>query len=58
MVLTCADMGDMESARTHGVNLLAARPEFTVDNWALTQNCLDPDRLARDRASLVGAGLP
>ncbi|MEP4380440.1 MAG: adenylate/guanylate cyclase domain-containing protein [Alphaproteobacteria bacterium] len=58
MVLTCADMGDMDGARSHGVNLLAARPEFTVENWALTQNCLDPDRLTRDRASLVDAGLP
>jgi len=58
MVLTCADMGDMESARAHGANLLAARPEFTIENWALTQNCLDPERLARDRASLLSAGLP
>lgn len=58
MVLTCADMGDPESARKHAADLLAARPDFTVETWALTQNCLDPDRLARDRASLVAAGLP
>lgn len=58
MVLTCADIGDRESARAHAVHLLAARPDFTIENWALTQNCLDPERLARDRASLVSAGLP
>ena len=58
MVLTCADMGDLESAREHAADLLAARPDFTVEIWALTQNCLDPDRLARDRASLLAAGLP
>lgn len=58
MVLTCVDMGEMDRARQHGADLLAARPAFTVENWALTQNCLDPNRLARDRASLVSAGLP
>lgn len=58
MVLTCADMGEMDRARQHGADLLAARPDFTIENWALTQNCLDPERLARDRASLVNAGLP
>jgi adenylate cyclase len=58
MVLTCADMGDMDAARRHGENLLAARADFIIENWALTQNCLDPERLARDRASLVGARLP
>ena len=58
MVLTCADMGDMDAARGHGEKLLAARPDFTVENWALTQNCLDPERLARDRANLTEAGLP
>ncbi|MGB0632585.1 MAG: tetratricopeptide repeat protein, partial [Alphaproteobacteria bacterium] len=58
MVLTCADMEDMDTAREHAVALLAARPEFTIEQWALTQNCLDPERLARDRKSLVEAGLP
>ena len=42
MVLTSADMGDMENARSYAKGLLAARPDFTVENWALTQNCLDP----------------
>ena len=58
MVLTCADMGNMDDARRYGRDLLAARPDFTVDKWALTQNCLDPERLARDRSSLTVAGLP
>ena len=57
MVLTCADIGDMEAARRHGESLLAARPDFSIASWALTQNCLDPERLARDRASLAEAGL-
>lgn len=57
MVLTCADTGNMEDARRYGRDLLAARPDFTVDKWALTQNCLDPERLARDRSSLTDAGL-
>ena len=58
MVLTCADMGNIEDSRRYGRDLLAARPDFTVDKWALTQNCLDPERLARDRSSLTDAGLP
>lgn len=58
MVLTCADMGNMDDARRHARALLAARPEFTVENWALTQNCVDLERLARDRKSLIEAGLP
>ncbi len=58
MVLTYADMDSWEEAQTSARALLEARPEFTIEAWALTQNCSDPDRLARDRASLEKAGLP
>ncbi|NIA68456.1 adenylate/guanylate cyclase domain-containing protein [Pelagibius litoralis] len=58
MVLTYADLGDMDNARGHAKALLAARPEFTVANWARTQNCADPQRLIDDRQSLANAGLP
>lgn len=58
MVLTCADMGDMEKARGHAKALLAARSDFTVANWARTQNCANAQRLADDRQSLITAGLP
>lgn len=58
MILTCADMGDMDKARSHAKALLAARPDFTVENWARTQNCADPQRLIVDSQSLTGAGLP
>lgn len=58
IVLTYADMRELDKARQYGVELLAVRPEFTIENWALTQNCADPDRLTKDKASLVAAGLP
>ena len=58
IVLTYADMGESEEARAYAEKLLAARPDFTIENWALTQNCADPARLERDRASLVAAALP
>ena len=58
VVLTCAETRDIEKARRHATELLAARPEFTIEKWALTQNCLDPERLARDSAYLIEAGLP
>ena len=58
MVLTCADMGEMEPARAHAKALLAERPDFAVANWEKTQNCADPGRLDTDRQSLVDAGLP
>jgi len=51
-------MGEAEKAREYARELLAARPQFTVASWALTQNCSDPDRLSRDRQSLLDAGLP
>ncbi len=57
MVLTYADLGDREKARSHAKALLAARPDFTVAKWARTQNCADPERLAKDQASLIEAGL-
>lgn len=58
MVLTYADLGDMDNACGYAKALLAARPDFTVENWARTQNCANPQRLADDRQSLVNAGLP
>lgn len=58
MVLTCADMDEMETARGHARALLVSRPDFTVENWEKTQNCADPKRLATDRQSLIDAGLP
>lgn len=56
LVLTCADMGNLEDARKYGQALLAARPNFTIENWALTQNCANPQRLIDDRQSLYEAG--
>lgn len=58
IVLTYADMGDTEKATAYADDLIDARPEFTVANWAMTQNCADPARLERDIASLRAAGLP
>lgn len=58
IVLTYADMGESHKAAQYAEELLAARPDFTIGNWALTQNCADPNRLAKDRASLTAAGLP
>lgn len=58
IVLTYADMGDWDKAKSYGKSLLAARPGFTVANWELTQNCIDPNRLNTDRQSLIEAGLP
>ncbi len=57
IVLTYTDMGETEKARETAKALIAARPEFTVEKWALTQNCADPERLARDRRSLTATGL-
>lgn len=57
MVLTYAEMGDMENASLSATELMTARPDFTVENWASTQNCLDPERLARDHNFLTAAGL-
>ena len=57
MVLTHAEMGDIEKASLRAAELMTARPEFTVEKWAVTQNCLDPERLARDRGFLTAAGL-
>ncbi len=58
IVLTYADIDDMEKARSYAKALLAERPDFTVANWALTQNCADDQRLLNDRQSLIEAGLP
>lgn len=58
IVLTYADIDDMEKARSYAKALLAERPDFTVANWALTQNCADDQRLVNDRQSLIEAGLP
>jgi len=58
IILTYADMADMEKARSYAAALLTARPDFTVETWALTQNCADAQRLAVDRKSLTDAGLP
>jgi adenylate cyclase len=57
MILTYADRGDGDRARSTAQELLAARPEFSVANWERTQNCADLERLAADRQSLVDAGL-
>lgn len=58
LVLTQAEMGDMDAARTSAAALLENRPGFTIEGWALTQNCADPARLDADRALLAAAGLP
>lgn len=58
IVLTYADLGEWDKAKSHAEALLAARPGFTVANWELTQNCMDSNRLNADRQSLVKAGLP
>jgi adenylate cyclase len=58
MVLTCADMNEIGKARGLAEALLTARPDFTVANWALTQNCGNAERLETDRQRLIDAGLP
>ncbi|MBT5414134.1 MAG: hypothetical protein HOH66_03595 [Rhodospirillaceae bacterium] len=58
LVLAYADKGEPEAAAVQAQRLLAARPAFTIEAWAKTQNGAEPDRLARDRASLAAAGLP
>ncbi len=58
MILTHADRGEPDKARGLVDGLLAARPEFTVEQWKRTQNCTDPERLERDCRSLQDAGLP
>lgn len=58
MVLTYADMGDAEKARLYAEALLAARPDFTIGKWELTQNCADLGRLKTDSRSLIAADLP
>jgi len=58
IVLTYADMGDTEKAGLYAKSLLKSRPDFSVANWARTQNCADLSRLHKDRQSLTNAGLP
>lgn len=58
IVLTYADMGEADQAHAYGQRLLAARSDFTIADWALTQNCADPGRLERDKQSLAAAELP
>lgn len=58
MILTYADMGEEEKAKMHAQALLKTPPDFTVSNWQRTQNCLNDERLSKDRQSLLTAGLP
>lgn len=58
IVLTYADLGEWDKAESYAQALLAARPGFSIANWELTQNCIDPNRLNTDRQSLQKAGLP
>ena len=58
IVLTYADLGEWDKAKSYAGALLAARPDFTVAKWELTQNCIDPNRLSTDCQSLAEAGLP
>jgi adenylate cyclase len=58
IVLTYADLGEWDKAESYAQALLAARPGFSIANWELTQNCIDPDRLNTDRQSLQKAALP
>jgi len=58
LVLAHADAGDLPAARKSAQALLAARPDFNIEDWSRTQNVHDPERLATDRASLKEAGLP
>ncbi|MEL0019716.1 MAG: hypothetical protein VW709_07555 [Rickettsiales bacterium] len=58
IVLTYADTGETKQAHAFRQRLPAARPDFTIANWALTQNCADPGRLERDKQSLAAAELP
>lgn len=58
IVLTYADLGEWDKAESYARALLAARPGFSIANWELTQNCIDPNRLNTDRQSLQKAALP
>ena len=55
---TDTEVGKTYVATHIAKDLVAARPDFTIGNWVLTQNCADPARLEKDRASLEAAGLP
>lgn len=58
IVLTYADLGEWDKAESYARALLAARPGFSIANWELTQNCIDPNLLNTDRQSLQKAALP
>jgi adenylate cyclase len=58
MVMIHAQAGRMEEARRTAVELLAARPGFSVAAWLATQFRNDLDQQAIDADSLRAAGVP
>ena len=50
--------GRLEEARETAAQLMAARPDFTVTSWAMTQLRSDTEQLAADIASLLATGVP
>ncbi|MCW8916586.1 MAG: hypothetical protein OQK24_12145 [Magnetovibrio sp.] len=57
IILTYSYMGQGDKACQYIEALLEARPDFTVEAWTKTQNCIDPARLKRDQLALINAGL-
>ena len=58
LVIAYHELNRLDKMNAAAEDLLAARPDFTIDSWLETQFRKDTDRLAADVAALVSAGLP
>ncbi len=58
LVIAYHQQGRHEKAREAASELMAVRPDFTIDAWVKTQFRRDTAQLASEIAALRGAGLP
>ncbi|RWO04408.1 MAG: tetratricopeptide repeat protein [Mesorhizobium sp.] len=58
IVMVQEQAGHLEEARETAMQLVAARPTFTVTSWLRTQVRSDAEQMAADLASLRAAGVP
>ena len=58
LVIAYQEADQPEEARRAAEELLAARPDFTIDSWLNTQFRSDTARLEADISALRTAGLP
>ena len=58
LVIAYQQKGQAEQARQVAAQILAARPNFTVESWASTQFRSDAALVAAEMAALRAAGLP